>query len=96
MPTGMRKTRALCRAFGDFLAKSAVLMGLLMFEKDPAVAAAATCFLTALLEWDKGFLSKTYKLAGAKTPRAQCTNIGMALVFAAGFLWEDATALAAS
>jgi hypothetical protein len=92
----MKRTRALCRGFGDFLAKSAVLMGLLMFEQDPAVAAAATCFLTALLEWDKGFLSKTYKLAGGKTPWVHCTNIGIALVFAAGFLWEDATALAAS
>jgi hypothetical protein len=92
----MKRTRALCRSFGDFLAKSAILMGLLMFEKDPAVAAAATCFLTALLEWDKGFFSKTYKLAGLRTPWVHCTNIGIALVFAAGFLWEDATTFATS
>jgi hypothetical protein len=86
---GMEKSRALCRALGDWLAKSAVLMGLLMFEKDPAIAAGFTCLLAALLEWDKGFLSKTYTIAGAKTPVVQCVNIALALLFAAGFLWED-------
>jgi hypothetical protein len=38
------------RGFGNFLAKSALLMILLMFEEGPAFAATATWFLTALLE----------------------------------------------